>query len=43
MDILTPVADRYGLMPKEQRLIHANLAHHGEQLLEVLQRVLYDH
>ena len=39
VDILTPVADRYGLMPMEQRLIHANLAHHGEQLFEALQRV----
>lgn len=43
MEILTPVADRYGLMPREQRLIHANLAHHGEQLLAALQRVLDDH
>lgn len=43
MAILTPVADRYGLMPREQRLIHANLAHHGEALLAALQRVPYDH
>jgi hypothetical protein len=43
VDLLTPVADRYGLMPMEQPLIHANLARHGEQLFEVLQRMLHDH
>ena len=43
LDILTPVADRYGLMPMEKRLIHANLASHGAQLFAALQSVLHDH
>ena len=43
VDILTPVADRYRLMPMEQDLIHANLAPHGAHLFEVLQSVLHEH
>ena len=43
VDILTPVADRYSLMPMEKRVIHANLAPHGVHLFEALQKVLHDH
>lgn len=42
LGILTLVADRFGLMPMEKRVIHANLANHGEQLFEALQRSLRD-
>lgn len=43
VDLLTPVADRYRLMPMEQHVIHANLALHGVHLFEALQSVLRDH
>ena len=42
VEILTPVADRYRLMPMEKRLIHANLGRHGQQLFEALQKVFHD-
>ena len=42
VDILTPIADRYGLMSMEKDLIHANLAPHSAHLFEVLQRVIHD-
>lgn len=39
VDILSPVADQYGLMSMEQGLIQANLASHADQLFEALPRV----
>jgi hypothetical protein len=42
LEVLQVVAERYALMPMEKDLISAQLASHGEQLIEALQAVRKD-